>query len=119
MRWGVGCRIPAPGHRALVCVADSAHTGIFTQRFKGDFTVALFDTEAVLALGEMACVLRLKDLLLGSSFSRKREVLLQDRQRNQICPGDALKNTTYVHACIPHHTHTLALPCRAIDSVSV
>jgi hypothetical protein len=47
MRWGVGCRIPAPGHRALVCVADSAHTGVFTQRFKGNFTVALFDTEAM------------------------------------------------------------------------
>lgn len=69
-QWGVGCRIPVHGH----CVGDSACTCVFTPRFKGNFTAASFTTEAGLALGEMASVLRFKDLLFGSSFSRKREV---------------------------------------------
>lgn len=107
MRRGVGCRLLAPGHHALACVADSAHPGIFSQRFKGNFTVALFDSEDVLALGEMACVLRCKDLFLGSSFSRKREVLQQEKQKNQIRPGDALKKKYNICACLqPPPIHT-------------
>jgi hypothetical protein len=35
-----GYRVPVPGHYAVMCVGDSAHTGIFLKRFKRNFAAA-------------------------------------------------------------------------------
>ena len=77
---GVGCRVPAFGHSARGCVGDAAGTGSLPPRFVGNFAAALsaFASGALLALGEMVCVLRCEDILLGSSLMKKREVLWVD-----------------------------------------
>lgn len=77
---GVGCRVPAFGHSARGCVGDAARTGSLPPRFVGNFAAALsaFASGALLALGEMVCVLRCEDILLGSSLMKKREVLWVD-----------------------------------------
>ena len=57
-------------------------TGSLPPRFVGNFAVALsaFAPGALLALGEMVCVLRCEDILLGSSLMKKREVLWVDNR---------------------------------------
>lgn len=50
----------------------------FPRTFEGNFAAALSASGASLALGEMVCVLRREDILLGSSLMKKREVLWVD-----------------------------------------
>lgn len=85
---GVGCRVPAFGHSARGCVGDAARTGILPPRFEGNFAAALSASAsgALLALGEMVCVLRCEDILLGSSLMKKREVLWVDSRLRKPNP---------------------------------
>lgn len=54
------------------------HRHLSSTRFEGNFAAALSASGALLALGEMVCVLRCEDILLGSSLMKKREVLWVD-----------------------------------------
>lgn len=75
----MGWRVPVSGPYAGVCLGVPAHTGVFPPtRFEGNFAAALSASGALLALGEMVCVLRCEDILLGSSLMKKREVLRVD-----------------------------------------
>lgn len=57
----------------------------FPERFEGNFTDALSASGALLALGEMVCVLRCEDIL-GSSLMKKREVLRVDSRLEKPNP---------------------------------
>lgn len=68
---------PMPG-----CALGFLHTqASFPPRdSKGTLQLPLSASGDLLALGEMVCVLRCEDILLGSSLMKKREVLRVDSQ---------------------------------------
>ena len=86
MRRGSGLQGPslwAPSPSALGILRAEAY---FPRRFEGNFVAALSASGASLALGEMVCVLRREDILLGSSLMKKREVLWVDSRLQKPNP---------------------------------
>lgn len=72
-------------------VGDSAGTGVLpsfpaAKRFEGNFADALSVSGALLALGEMVCIVRCEDTLVGSTLMKKREVLWVDTRLKKPNP---------------------------------
>lgn len=94
-KWAEGS--PVSGHYVRVCPGDSA-AHFPPKKFEGNFAAALSASGALLALEGMVCLVRCEDTLLGSTLMKMREVFEWTvSERNQIRPGDALKNTVCVH----------------------
>lgn len=92
---GVGWRVPVSGHCAWVGVGDSARTGIsapspllpLPKRLQGNFADAFLSASGGwLILGEMVCVVRCEDTLLGSTLMKRREVLWVDTRLKKPNP---------------------------------
>lgn len=107
-------RVWVSGHHVVVCIGDSAHTGIFPQEIPKELCSCIICLGAVLALGEMVYVLRCEDILLGSSFVKKREVLIA---------GQWVQETKSVQAMLLKIQHMCILDCLTrppyTDSVAV
>lgn len=71
----------------------------FPRRLEGNFAAALSASRALLALGEMVCVLGCEDILLGSSFNEEEGGLMggQSATESESTQAMLLKNTVCVH----------------------